>query len=414
MRLFEWKTTFRAHVSRRSGFGVRIRPLPPGVLVVGLMFPAQLLSSQELFSADIQAGMEEAVMSWSQTPWRLGEVMLRIGAYSEQGETQLYRVAGARRLSDGSVAVANGGTTEVFFFDEEGHVLTRIGGRGGGPGEFIHISAFGWFPGDSSFVWDYPAGRVSIFSNLGDLGRSVNLRQIAPADYGPHGALSGGELVLASGRAMVGGGSAAADSTQVLVIEPGVESVDTLGRFPKRDMGQPAGSLIFSAPVILRARGSLIVWGQATEFRLLLFSGTEAEPFQAEIQHEPMMVRREDHERYKKHFVENLRGQRTDLPALRRQAEAALEGSTYAERLPAFRNILISDDQLVWVEEYRFPWVATRLWQVFNAEGTWISRMEVPVGFRLLDVGEDWALGLTRGPFDEEVIEVRKVVRDRR
>jgi len=303
---------------------------------------------------------------------------------------------------------------EVFFFDEEGPVLTRIGGRGGGPGEFIHISAFGWFPGDSSFVWDYPAGRVSIFSNLGDLGRSVNLRQIAPADYGPHGALSGGELVLASGRAMVGGGSAAADSTQVLVIEPGVESVDTLGRFPKRDMGQPAGSLIFSAPVILRARGSLIVWGQATEFRLLLFSGTEAEPFQAEIQHEPMMVRREDHERYKKHFVENLRGQRTDLPALRRQAEAALEGSTYAERLPAFRNILISDDQLVWVEEYRFPWVATRLWQVFNAEGTWISRMEVPLGFRLLDVGEDWALGLTRGPFDEEVIEVRKVVRDRR
>ena len=56
------------------------------------------------------------------------EPMLEIGSFEGDSLYQLYRVAGARRLADGRLVVANAGTFEVRVYDAEGQ-YERAWGR---------------------------------------------------------------------------------------------------------------------------------------------------------------------------------------------------------------------------------------------------------------------------------------------
>jgi hypothetical protein len=394
-------TTGRKSARRTPGFRA---------MVVGCLIPVAvsvLPASAQVFPSSATRVRSEAALLGAEQLWELKDPVLRIGEVEASGETPLFRVIGAHRFDSGLIAVANGGNNEVLFFDSRGELRSRVGGRGSGPGEFVHLSAFGPFPGDSVFIWDYPTGRVSLFSEDGGLGRLIDLRDVAPADYGPHGALKDGSLLLASGRAMVGGGDLPSDSTLLLLVHPPSPLIDTLGAFPKSDLGQPAGTKVFGAPVVLGSRGRMIVWGRGDRFELLIIREPERRALLVDKVHTPTPVTDKDWDRYKAYYVSNLRGQASRLPGLRQQAQEALEGSVHASQLPAFRSVVLSADDLIWVGEYRFPWIKDRRWHVFDSMGRWLTWIDIPSGFRLLDAGPNWVLGLVRGIFDEEIIELR-------
>jgi hypothetical protein len=52
---------------------------------------------------------------------------------------ELSRVAGAARLSDGRIVIADGGSLQLRFFDSQGVFSNAVGGPGEGPGEFRRI-----------------------------------------------------------------------------------------------------------------------------------------------------------------------------------------------------------------------------------------------------------------------------------
>lgn len=124
-------------------------------------------------------------LSWRQTSDILGAALVALASLANTGESQraipewslgaapllvlgergvaaeeFLRIRAAFRLSNGVVAVLNGGTNEMRLFDEHGRSIRSFGGTGSGPGEFRFISWAGR-SGDTVFVFDNSLSRIS-------------------------------------------------------------------------------------------------------------------------------------------------------------------------------------------------------------------------------------------------------------
>ena len=78
---------------------------------------------------------------------------------------------------------------------------------------------------------------------------------------------------------------------------------------------------------------------------------------------------------------------------------------------PAFESVRIDQLGYVWVEEYRPPGVAGPAWNVFDTDGFLAGRLEPPASFRMLDIGEEYALGVFRDALDIEFIQMYRLER---
>ena len=86
--------------------------------------------------------------------WHLSpEPVVDIGG-GDVEENQLFRVAGALRLSDGRIVVGNGGTHELRFYTGDGAFVRSVGRRSDGPGEFQDLRWVRRLRGDSLIaIW---------------------------------------------------------------------------------------------------------------------------------------------------------------------------------------------------------------------------------------------------------------------
>jgi hypothetical protein len=77
------------------------------------------------------------------------------------------------------------------------------------------------------------------------------------------------------------------------------------------------------------------------------------------------------------------------------------------------------------VQEFHAPWDVTEAgetraearkdalitWQVFNRQGVFVGRLQVPVSFVILDIGEDWLLGVVQDALDVEHVVLHRLER---
>ena len=83
----------------------------------------------------------------------------------------IWGIQGVARLSNGNILVHSGGEEAVFLFEPSGELVTRIGRKGQGPGEFIRPQHIQALPGDTLGVWDYMFTGVSYFDATGNFLR---------------------------------------------------------------------------------------------------------------------------------------------------------------------------------------------------------------------------------------------------
>ena len=83
------------------------------------------------------------------------EPLLRIGELDGPEAYQLFEVSDVARLSDGAVAVANGGSRELLVYEADGAHRFTAGGAGRGPSEFQYPRALAIQPGDTIQVQDF-------------------------------------------------------------------------------------------------------------------------------------------------------------------------------------------------------------------------------------------------------------------
>lgn len=97
------------------------------------------------------------------------EPIVSIGVVEGGKAYQLFRVRSAFQLRNGTVVVANNGTSELRFYDQLGQHLRTVGRQGQGPGEFENLRYAGALRGDTIATWDIGQRRVSYFDSDGDL-----------------------------------------------------------------------------------------------------------------------------------------------------------------------------------------------------------------------------------------------------
>lgn len=101
------------------------------------------------------------------------EPTLMLGVSDGEALLTFDMVQGARRLPDGGLVVADGGSRQVRWFAPDGTPVRGIGRRGQGPGEYQGpLSLVGW-AGDTVAVLDFGNNRLTLLDGTGALARTA-------------------------------------------------------------------------------------------------------------------------------------------------------------------------------------------------------------------------------------------------
>jgi hypothetical protein len=80
------------------------------------------------------------------------------------------------------------------------------------------------------------------------------------------------------------------------------------------------------------------------------------------------------------------------------------------DRLPAYEQLVLDRSGNLWAAEY-LVLEETPSWQVFDPDGRWLGTVATPPGGRILDIGEDYALGVWRDEMDVETVRMYGLVK---
>jgi hypothetical protein len=353
--------------------------------------------------------------AWTdETAWRVAmEPTLDIGVFDGPEAYQLFQVRDARRLSDGRIVVANTGTNEIRFFDEQGIHVGSVGRQGSGPGEFEGLGAVWWYPGDSLLAYDVRLTRATVFDTQGGFGRSY--RVVPPTEGGfafAVGAFSDGRLIVRSPQIFQG---ALSDGPQrrdedYYTISASGDFVDSVGTFrggeqfieTARD-GDSFMVMVMQPPFArtsaLAVGGMRFCFGSGDSYDLRCFAadGTLQQILRRSVP--PRRVTPDD--------LEGLKQQRladAEDDAQRRRIESRLAEMPVPETMPPYDEIELDAGGNLWVREYDWRNDVPRRWTVFDADGQMLGEVATPAGLRVTQIGEDFVLGVW-----EDELEVQHV-----
>ena len=91
------------------------------------------------------------------------------------GYDRFANIRGAVGLSNGVVAIADGGSRQIIFLDPSGKALRAVGGPGSAAGYFRTLTLLRRTNGDTLMAFDRRLARLTFFSPSGDFLRTVQL-----------------------------------------------------------------------------------------------------------------------------------------------------------------------------------------------------------------------------------------------
>lgn len=336
----------------------------------------------------------------------------------------LFRVAAAVRLADGGYVVADGGSSELRFFDATGAFVRRAGRSGEGPGEFRSPSWLANPLPDSLYAFDRALVRVSVFDTAGAF-----VRDFPFGDPG-NGATLIGRLPDGSflGRPVInlraGPGDALPQGRQqpdILIARFDADGslTDTLGLFPGPERFidvQRSGSTITSINVMAP------LFGRSPDYEIVgddLYAGDQAAPeirvygadgalqriLRTGVEPEPVTeaLREAKADRMTENVPQEVReGLRAGL----------LSTQTSDGTVPPYDALIASRTGELWVADYDDGVRPRGRWTVYAPDGRALARIALPDRFVPLDVGADWLLGREPDELDIEHVRLYRIVRD--
>lgn len=340
--------------------------------------------------------------------WRLsGRRILEIGVIEGDPAFEFFEISGASRLTDGRIAVAEDGASEIRFYDSHGNHLYSTGRKGGGPGEFGSITSMSVTPEDTLVVLDSRNRRISYFDPAGTFKRSMPLHFLAevggfPTSMAPFD--DGTYLIVV--RTFFGFGGLGTGLTRDNIVylrcdESGA-LLDTLAVRP--------GTELYSAVQGENRMGGLRPFGLSSQFaahRNGFFHGSggryEIEEFNKDGTlrrsiRRPipnMEVTDADVDGYKQNRIENAEDE-----TQRQINETLVEAIPFPESFPAYRSLLVDAANNLWVGVFRKPGDDLPRWTVFDQAGRMRGEVQTPERFTIFQIGEDFLLGRWTDEFD--------------
>jgi len=378
-----------------------------------------IFSAPLVLSAQIPA-MESGVPvhqyrkgSAPEADWSVGPPVLVIGSERRKPEI-FFDVAGVLSIAGARLLVADGGSSELRFFDmKTGRHLYTVGGKGRGPGEFDGLWDV-WQTNNGIVAVD-ASGRASYFDLEGTF-----LRTLPPP-------------VSGLGRRLRRAGFFADGTTLAYGVEPDsdvkpdeksvvwmrIEMLEEdepsfLLRYPhhiatRKGPARPWG-LVYGPVSALAAAGTRFCVGFPAEYVIDCFSLDGARPLHRIV--------RESWARVPvgpAHRVEYFEVNEAANPGARGAPylEYLRENAQFADEFPAFERLVSGDNGDLWVGPFipegdtpvlkPSPDHATT-WSVYSADGRWLSDVVLPARFRLFSAGSDYVAGVARDENDVESV----------
>lgn len=342
--------------------------------------------------------------------WQVGAApAVSIGALEGDEVYQLYAVEDATRLSDGRIAVANGGTGEIRFFSADGGHIESWGGVGEGPGEFSQWDpeAVSEWPGDSIVAAAWWRGHIVVFDADGSPGRTAALGE---GYFSFLGLLPDGEI-LAKPSLLIGMPFGAGGSTlrrqeaEFAVVAPAGEIHASLGTHPGDEWffspTSPSGRPHpFGRSVLATVWGPLAVVtaNDSYEIRAYDEDGILTKIVRRDHQLRPPTQAELD-AWFTDSYADRSEEDQTRLRAL-------FEGMTLVDFFPAFAALASDPLGYLWVQEYRFPEEDENVWTVFDADGRVQGFVETPRDLEVFEIGDDYILGMTEDELGVERVQL--------
>ena len=344
---------------------------------------------------------------------------IELGSLSGPEESQLYRVRGAVRLTDGRIVVGNDGTRELKVFSSGGDFLESMGGEGEGPGEFTSIQLLG-LTGDSLVVLDRRQKRVSLLHPNSGFVRSFPLED-AVGVYPMEGWLFGSGSVLIEDLPMSDSGVfedgfnrtpvpyKSSDMTGALLTDfgslPGGEIV-TITRQSDHGLATMISSVPFGKSPVTLVEGDLLYYGSHDGYSIdILGSGGALERI-VRLATDPVPVSDGDFAAY---VEDDLAGFSDEEEARTRRQD--LETMPRMEFRPPHGPIFADSMGTLFVADYTMPGQETVGVNVFDSEGKLTGRFEMAAGLEVLEIGTDYLLALIEDDLGVEYVRLYDLIR---
>jgi hypothetical protein len=351
--------------------------------------------------------------------WTVKEA-LRIGSAEGDPDYQFGMLAGIAVASDGRIVVADQQGQHLKVFSADGKYERTIGKAGSGPGELgLGISALVIGPGDTIFVADLGNQRVNIYLLDGTFVRSfpVDMRQGIPLRWE---GTRDGRIVSQVRQVQFPGAPPVADSSDAIVVRNSDGTVgDTLMRVPSGKTfslgGQRPELNFFAAEPAWALYGPGLLYGVNNTYRIGVYGpGGIAEriiekPFEAQA------VTDGD----QKAIVGALERlwKRFGVP----QAAVARIKETikFADRYPAYAQLLEGPDGSVWVQRIQSPSalppgmqesynpqldLGSPDWDVFDVGGRYLGVVKMPARFQPVRFIGNEIYGIQRDELDVQYV----------
>jgi len=350
---------------------------------------------------------------------------VEIGVAEGEDAYQLFDVAGAVRLDDGTIVIADGGTQEIRFYDAAGRHQRSVGGRGRGPGEYTSLEAVARLPGDSVLAYNLVPGFVSVYNASGELARTLALPPPAPDRHAPEfaGMIDAARFAawwepslmsipftngLSRIPLPIGVVDVAAGTADSVATMPGFEAM-----LERRENGYSVGVPPYRRwTAMLGAAGAIYV-APTEEYGFRIHDSDGSLRRIVRAMRAPVPVTRADVDRY----AEDLYSRFPDATeAQKTEWRRALLEMPVPEHHPAHRGLIVDGAGNVWLDEHRLPGDPVTVFAVFDADGRFLGPVALPPGIKragagrpMAEIGADWVLGVWRGEADVEYVRLYRL-----
>ena len=348
---------------------------------------------------------------------------LRIGGAADGDAAQvLDGVLAGAVLSDGRVAILDGGSAQLRLYDAAGAPLATQGRRGDGPEEYSNPTTMIPVAGDSMVVWDMAHGRATVVGPTGAVARTVT----TPAELRSPllAAVFGDGKLLVVNRLVdfKPGSSVQTEMGQDIRVSATGTPETVLGIHPFRTLqlmsdGVPVTQLgpqnqveiraVPFAPQTQRASRPDGYWlGRQRSFELAFIGADGGLKQLVRWVGGPLGVADADKQTYVDAAVEVAETEDAKT-AIRGQGTAFFE---FPPIFPTHGPLVGGADGSIWMNDFRRPGATgPEGWTVFDVDGVAKERVELPAGSTLLWAAPDRVLLLLKDDLDVERVELRTV-----
>jgi hypothetical protein len=364
-------------------------------------------------------------------PFQLGDrPVVEIGSENGGPELQFSRIAAIARLSDGSIAVADGASAEIRVFDWTGRFIRRMGRRGQAPGEFRSLAHLRALPADSLLAIDGIGARFTVFDSKGNVARTfaadgtraapgAEVRTPTPLTALP-GAFSDGAFIAYARESSPSGEKASIvrDTLIVTVFSRDGAPLNEVGRFAGPELVRasamsrpsPAGGsrlttrtqgLLFGRQTFIALGPEMVYVGDGTTYEIRGHdrSGRLRRIIRVSQPNRPV-TRSMIADRHA--AAAEAAGRPAPAAAGARDPDSPPVPTT----LPAFGALRVDAANRLWIKDYPLPRDTVSTWTVFDGAAKRLGVVSMPSSFEPMHIGADAISGVWR---DESGVESVRV-----